>query len=159
MISCDSGVVDGIFSGGGGGLLGSAPNPRCCPVCMCRALLSGASSCGPRTRRPSSTRQWALFQSSLWSFAAACAKGGDNGGTVPPRPRTLPNDCDSDQAPIHTAWHVGFASEGGGGGGGGVNRAPKIGRGGVREKGSIAKHHQSVIMNCGTKGVENFFQQ
>ena len=42
--------------------------------------------------------------------------------------------------------------------GGGVNRAPKNGGGGVREKGSIDRHHQPVIMKSGAKGAENFFE-
>ena len=42
--------------------------------------------------------------------------------------------------------------------GGGVNRAPQIwGGGGAWEKGSIDRHHKSVIMNTGAKGAEIFF--
>ena len=38
---------------------------------------------------------------------------------------------------------------------GGVNRASKIWR--VWEKGSIERHHQSVIINSGAEGAEIFF--
>ena len=43
---------------------------------------------------------------------------------------------------------------GGGGGGGGADRAPKNGGGG---KGSIDRHHQSVVMNSGIKSGQFFF--
>ena len=50
--------------------------------------------------------------------------------------------------------HTGFSSEGGGGR---SIEPPKSGVG-VREKGSIDRHHQSVIMNTGAEGAENVFE-
>ena len=44
-----------------------------------------------------------------------------------------------------------------GGRGGGIDRAVWGGGGGFLEKGSIDRYHQSVIINFGAKGAENFF--